>query len=378
MPSFVVKVSHCTFKQSGPAFKPKLLSFCLLGWPCVGILSFTLHSLKAMLSLTLSQMRIKGFTYSTRSSFSCSMMLMLLNAIDIQWNRPMQISQLTACGGSPQEFNILFSFWTKWTRDAHPQATPISSWMQAFTIFLSVGGFKAAPFINNCAFIGMAIYEFRILSRNLLKMCATSENQFDDFFLIVPKWNLTDTIARLLRLQAAVSIQFEVNQQCARVPPADFVDAITKTNFMLQSDDVSAGWHLPTFTRKRVPPTWVRQVIDVRRNPQAPPNGVTCITQITLESWANMSKEDIRSLISRPGKRFIAAFKRSRLLLQHMERFVELASLADCSLPRLIPPSWNSTHSCFCCDETVPVGAQPWVLQVTCKEAALPAADVLD
>ena len=301
---------------------------------------------------------------------------------------------------SPQECNILFSFWTKWTRDAHPQATPISSWMQAFTIFLSVGGFKA-PFVNNCAYIGMAIYKFRILSRNLLKMCATSENQFDEFFpdretyirwlpnfpreiefpsgiFFMPKWNLTDTIARLLRLQAAVSIQFEVNQRCARIPPADFVEAITKTNLMLQSDDLSAGWHLPAFRRKCVPPTWVRQVIDLRRNPQALPNGVTCITQITLESWANMSKEDIRSLISRPGKRFIAAFKRSRLLLQHMERFVELASLANCSLPHLIPPSWNSAQSCFCCDQTVPVGAQLWALQVTCKEAALPAVDVLD
>ena len=140
-------------------------------------------------------------------------------AIDIQWNRPMQTSQLTAWGGSPQEFNILFSFWTKWTRDAHPQATPITSWMQAFIIFLSVGGFKV-PIISNSAYIGMAIFKFRILSRSLLKMCATSGNQFDDFFpdhetytrwlpnfpkdadfpmgiFFMPKWNLTDTVVRL-------------------------------------------------------------------------------------------------------------------------------------------------------------------------------------
>ena len=40
-------------------------------------------------------------------------------AIDIRWNRPMQISQLTAWGGSLLEFNLLFSFWAKWTQDEH-------------------------------------------------------------------------------------------------------------------------------------------------------------------------------------------------------------------------------------------------------------------
>ena len=98
-------------------------------------------------------------------------------AINIRWNRPMQTSQLTAWGGSPQEFILLFSFWAKWTMEEHPNATPITSWMQAFTLFLSVGGFKA-PFVNNCSYIGMAAYKFRILSRSLLRMCAVHDEQF--------------------------------------------------------------------------------------------------------------------------------------------------------------------------------------------------------
>ena len=146
---------------------------------------------------------------------------------------------------------------------------------------------------------------------------------------------------------------------------------------MLQSDDLSLRWHIPTFRRKSVPPTWVRQILELRRCPQVPPTEVTCITQIPLESWADMSKEDIRAKNSRPGKRFIAAFKRSRVLLRHLERFIELASLDNSSLPHLIPPSWSPTHSCFCCDKTMPVGAQPWALQVTCREAALPAMETL-
>ena len=76
----VLKVSLYTCKQNGPPFRPKLLTFCLPGWPCVGIRNSTLHSLKAMLSLTLYQTRIKGFTYPTHSNFSCFMMLTLLTS----------------------------------------------------------------------------------------------------------------------------------------------------------------------------------------------------------------------------------------------------------------------------------------------------------
>ena len=201
--------------------------------------------------------------------------------------------------------------------------------------------------------------------------------QFPAGLFFIPKWNLTDTIVRLSRLQAAVSIQFEVNQQCARIPPADFIEAITKQPFMLQTEDLSAQWHLPTFRRKRAPPTWVQQVLEVRRNPNILSHEVTCITQIDLNYWAQKSRDEIKSLISRPGKRFIAAVKRTRMLRQHMERFVELASQGNSKLPHLMPPSWSPTQSCFCCKKTVPVGAQPWALQVTCKNAQCPASDVI-
>ena len=321
-------------------------------------------------------------------------------AINIRWNRPMQTSQLTAWGGTPQEFNLLFSFWAKWTREAHPNATPVTSWMQAVALFLSVGGFKA-PFANNCSYIGMAVYKFRILSRSLLRMCAVHEDQFHDLFpetetyirwipnfpkdvkfpdgfFFIPKWNLTDTVVRLSRLQAAVSIQFEVNQQCARIPPPDFIQAIAKQPFLLHTDDLSATWCLPAFRRKGTPPAWMQQVMDIRRNPQTLPHEVSCITQLDLSSWAQKSRDTVKSLISRPGKRFIAAMKRSRMLSKHMERFAELAAHDNNKLPHLIPPSWSGSLSCFCCKKTVPVGAQPWALQVTCKQAFCPAIDVFE
>ena len=174
--------------------------------------------------------------------------------------------------------------------------------------------------------------------------------KFTSGLFFMPEWNLTDTIARLGRLQAAVSIQFEVNQQCARIPPADFVEAVQKTNFLLHSTDLSADWHIPQFRRKVVPPAWVSQILELRKNPQSLPTEIMCITQLALETWADMSQADILSRISRPGKRFVAALKRSRLLSKHLERFVELASLDNCNLPHLISPSWSPTHSCITAD----------------------------
>ena len=171
---------------------------------------------------------------------------------------------------------------------------------------------------------------------------------------------------------------FEVNQQCARIPPAAFVEAIIKQPFSLQTDDLSARWHLPVFRRKSTPPAWARQVMDLRLHPQMVPHDVTCITQIDLNDWAQKTREEIKSLISRPGKRFIAAMTRTKMLSKHMDRFAELAAQNNSKLPHLIPPAWSATHSCFCCRKTVPVGAQPWALQVSCKTPVCPANDVLD
>ena len=147
---------------------------------------------------------------------------------------------------------------------------------------------------------------------------------------------------------------------------------------MLHTDDLSARWHLPTFRRKSTPPAWVKQVMEVRMNPQTLPHDITCITQIDLNAWAQKTRDEIKSLISRPGKRFIAAMARTRMLSRHMDRFAELAAQNNSKLPHLIPPTWSATHSCFCCKKTVPVGAQPWALQVSCKNALCPASDVLE
>ena len=147
---------------------------------------------------------------------------------------------------------------------------------------------------------------------------------------------------------------------------------------MLQAEDLSARWHIPAFRRKNTPPTWVQQVVEFRLNPQMLPQNLTCITQIALSTWASKNRGEIKSLISRPGKRFIAALARTRMLEKHMDRFLELAAQNSSQLPHLIPPHWSANHGCFCCKKHVPVGAQPWALQVSCPQATCPAHDVLE
>ena len=132
------------------------------------------------------------------------------------------------------------------------------------------------------------------------------------------------------------------------------------------------------FRHKSTPPAWARQVVEIRLNPQMVPHDVTCITQIDLNAWAQKTQDEIKSLTSRPGKRFIAALARTKMLSKHMDRFAELAAQNNSKLPHLIPPAWSATHSRFCCKKTVPVGAQPWALQVSCKTPVCLANDVLD
>ena len=138
-----------------------------------------------------------------------------------EWKCPTKASQLTAWGGAVIKFNLRFTFWSKWTWESRPHATPVTSWLQASTLFISVGRLKA-PFVVNSELVGVAAYKFRALSRNMLKMCVTQEGQFDDFFppreqhakclpncprepyfpaglFFMLKWNLADTTIQLSR-----------------------------------------------------------------------------------------------------------------------------------------------------------------------------------
>ena len=79
----------------------------------------------------------------------------------------------------------------------------------------------------------------------------------------------------------------------------------------------------------------------LRSKPLSAPVQVACISQLKLHQWSQMAYDDIRFTINRPGKRLLAAFRRAKNLLQHLNRLVELAGAGDSSLPHLLPPSWE-------------------------------------
>ena len=242
----------------------------------------------------------------------------------------------------------------------------------------------------------MAVYKFRVISRNSLKLCAFTENHFENFFpdhekyvrwianfpreasfpaglFFMPKRNLSDSIVRFSRLQADVSVQQTVNQHCVRIVPADFIQSVTKAPFLLCQEDMSAKWVIPTFRSKRSPSAWVTQVLQLRAMPNHLPDTVFCISQIPVEKWSEMTCDEIRNTIARPGKRFVAALRRTKTLLAHMQRYSELVKVGTAPLPHLVTPSWGATFACYHCRKTVPVGMQPWALQVNCQNAQSPA-----
>ena len=119
--------------------------------------------------------------------------------LDLKWNKPNTRSKMQGWGGGDAEFNLVFTFWVKWTTTQNPHSEPTQCWLQAFLLFLRVGGHKA-NFVQQADFIGRALYKFRTLSMKLFKLSWTHCEQLQEFLDFQPqpyKWNLTFPSFRL-------------------------------------------------------------------------------------------------------------------------------------------------------------------------------------
>ena len=104
-----------------------------------------------------------------------------------------------------------------------------------------------------------------------------------------------------------------VNATAIRIATADFVDAINQSKCFLQSAPLDGSWLIPTFAHKKTPAPWVTLVLDMRLNPQHEIDRISCITQVPLQVWIELTAEEIRSKIpGAPGAsgRFRAALHR--------------------------------------------------------------------
>ena len=77
--------------------------------------------------------------------------------LPLQWKPPVSRTDLNKWAATPEDFALIFSFWTRTTLAQSPHAVAIKTWSQALAIFVQVGG-KTAPFLTVCQNVGMAAY----------------------------------------------------------------------------------------------------------------------------------------------------------------------------------------------------------------------------
>ena len=312
--------------------------------------------------------------------------------LDLRWDRPLTRSKMHSWGGNAHDFNLLFSFWAKWTSEPSPRATPVKCWLQALILFISVGGFSA-HFLLQCEYIGIALFKFKKLTKNLLLQCAVQDIQvqgllqvhgpqckwiancpldtcFPDTVFFAPKWNIGPSVDRISLLQAKLTLQYGLNNQVIRIPPVQFIEAIECGTNILETEDISVKWVINRQSGKAAVPTWVQQVLDLRSQPAgdplSPANGLYCISQIPLETWVTMSPNQVRRSIKQACKRFLAAQKRNFALFTCFNKFVQSASDSSAVRTHVIEPSWTCDFACFSCGKSVPYSKTPEALLFQC------------
>ena len=238
----------------------------------------------------------------------------------LQWKPPFTRTDLNKWSATLEDYALIFSFWTRATFIVKPQAVAIKTWSQALAIFVQVGG-KAAPFLTKCLNVGMAAYKFKALSAHLLNSAFEQNQRFSLYDPPLPSkwlpflplelsfpddvyfshcWDLTQAAQRLHQFNMAIRINHHCNAIAIRIATADFVDAIDQSKCFLHSVALDGSWLIPTFAHKKPPPPWVAMVLEMRLSPLNEIERISCITQIPLNVWINLTAEELRSKV--PGR----------------------------------------------------------------------------
>ena len=310
--------------------------------------------------------------------------------LSLKWQRPATSHAMQRWGGTREDFNSLFSFWSMWSVADVPGRVPVSCWSQAFALFVASGG-DASPFAACGQYVGMNIYKFRLLSVALLKSQIVPEDSLDDILspsdnkakwalnfpadtafphtLWFPKgWNLQSSAQQLMVLQSQIQLEENVDAQVIRIRPCDFIDAISKNGLKLEVKDLDASWSVPRLKAKTTIPPWVSQVLHCREHPESPGNtSISCITQKPLSEWVKLDLGQIRSFIAQPGLRFLAARKRYGVLRQSILDFYKDQLLGNSRRSHVVKPDWTMDFRCFCCHKSINFSSDPRNLKSGCS-----------
>ena len=167
----------------------------------------------------------------------------------------------------------------------------------------------------------------------------------------------------------AIRINHHCNATAIRIATADFVDATSRSKCFLQSAPLDGSWLIPTFAHKKTPPPWVTLVLDMRLNPQNEIDRISCITQIPLHVWIELTAEEIRSKIpGAPGARgrFKAALHRFSKFKDALATFLRLQALDANPKAHIVQPSWSRNESCYFCQKLLRFSAEPSKITRTC------------
>ena len=179
------------------------------------------------------------------------------------------------------DFCLIFSFWTRWTTQKHPDAVKINTWTHALTLFLQVGGLNA-HFLSPCQLMGMAAYRFRLLSIGIFQlqkrddlpteadMCVEfpekwlptfpKERAFPDNLFFVPAWDLATSAVKLQSIKVEARLASQVNGHIMRFTPSEYGNAIDGKTFSLQTKPLFAHWPTSRFRSKTAIPPWMKLV----------------------------------------------------------------------------------------------------------------------
>ena len=305
------------------------------------------------------------------------------------WKPPITRTDLNKWAATLEDYALIFSFWTRTTFVHSPQAVAIKTWSQALAIFVQVGG-KLDPFLTKCQNVGMAAYKFQALSAHLLNLALQQNQRFSLYDPPLPSqwlaffplelsfphdiyfahcWDLTGAAQNLHQHNMAIHINHHCNATAIRIATADFVDAIPQAKCFLRKEPLDGSWPIPAFAHKRPPPPWVNLVLDLRLNPQHEIHCISCITQIPLDTWMNLTAEEIRLKIPRaPGAkgRFKAALNRFCKFKDALATFLRLQMSETMSKAHIVQPSWSGNETCFFCHKLMRFSAEPSKITRNC------------
>ena len=132
-------------------------------------------------------------------------------------------------GASQRDYNILFSFWAKWSPQPFHGAVQCHNWTIAFLIFMQKGG-NTASFVHRCPSLGTVVCKFRNLSVAMLQVAWSENPDFDSFnfdnddeihwcprmpsarpfpqgLFSAFSWDLKETCVQFLELQTQIAIR---------------------------------------------------------------------------------------------------------------------------------------------------------------------------